>query len=231
LVGSSGRDHQHVAFATDLECAITDIRSSLAAAMMVRPAIRTPATKGRSAAGSTWRVLFASERLAVSMCRNRSRRAWSERGVADADVIDGPSNGYVVALAPATVNTVRVTLRWSIGGCDDRTICHSNETREAVSHSRPAAVRSRPVDHLFGGGYPDATLFPLEQPRAVYTRSILDHGQACVHLSNGSRHLRFQIAGRMADEGVTAPRTTSSSCTAVSKVSISSPSCWSTRAM
>ena len=79
-----------------------------------------------------------------------------------------------------------------------------------MKHVKPSAIRdllqfgADPSIISFGGGYPDATLFPLEQLEAVYSRSILDHGQDSLQytLSNGSRHLRAQIAGRMANEGI-----------------------------
>jgi 2-aminoadipate transaminase len=79
-----------------------------------------------------------------------------------------------------------------------------------MKHVKPSAIRdllqfgADPSIISFGGGYPDATLFPLEQLEAVYTRSILDHGQDTLQytVSNGSPHLRAQIAGRMATEGV-----------------------------
>ena len=63
-------------------------------------------------------------------CASTAQRAASER-----DLVIGlcPSRGFVVALAPATVNRVRPTLRWSIGGCDEPSIRRSNETGEAVS--------------------------------------------------------------------------------------------------
>ena len=79
-----------------------------------------------------------------------------------------------------------------------------------MKHVKPSAIRdllqfgADPSIISFGGGYPDATLFPLEQLEAVFTRSILDHGQDALQytVSNGSPHLRAQIAGRMANEGV-----------------------------
>jgi 2-aminoadipate transaminase len=76
---------------------------------------------------------------------------------------------------------------------------------------KPSAIRellrfgADPSIISFGGGYPDATLFPLEQLEAVFTRSIMDRGQDSLQytVSNGPPHLRAQIAGRMANEGVT----------------------------
>ena len=79
-----------------------------------------------------------------------------------------------------------------------------------MKHVKPSAIRdllqfgADPSIISFGGGYPDATLFPLEQLEAVYTRSILEHGRDALQytVSNGSERLRAQIAGRMASDGV-----------------------------
>ncbi len=79
-----------------------------------------------------------------------------------------------------------------------------------MNHVKPSAIRellrfgADPSLISFAGGYPDATLFPLEQLDAVYSRSILEHGRDALQytVSNGSPHLRAQIAGRMANEGV-----------------------------
>src|SRR6478735_12745658 len=79
-----------------------------------------------------------------------------------------------------------------------------------MKHVKPSAIRdllqfgADPSIISFGGGYPDATLFPLEQLEDVFTRSIIEHGQDALQytVSNGSPHLRAQIAGRMADQGV-----------------------------
>lgn len=76
---------------------------------------------------------------------------------------------------------------------------------------KPSAIRellrfgADPSIISFGGGYPDATLFPLEQLEAVFSRSIMDHGRDALQytVSNGPPHLRSQIARRMANEGVT----------------------------
>ena len=74
---------------------------------------------------------------------------------------------------------------------------------------KPSAIRellrfgADPSIISFGGGYPDATLFPLEELQAVFTRSIVEHGQDALQytVSNGPPHLRAQIARRMANEG------------------------------
>ena len=76
---------------------------------------------------------------------------------------------------------------------------------------KPSAIRellrfgADPSIISFGGGYPDATLFPLEQLEAVFRNSIMEHGREALQytVSNGPPHLRAQIAGRMANEGVT----------------------------
>jgi 2-aminoadipate transaminase len=79
-----------------------------------------------------------------------------------------------------------------------------------MKHVKPSAIRevlrfgADPSIISFGGGYPDATLFPLEQLDAVFSRSILEHGRDTLQytVSNGPPHLRVQIATRMANEGV-----------------------------
>jgi len=56
----------------------------------------------------------------------------------------------------------------------------------------------------FGGGYPDASLFPLEQLNAVYQTAIAELGQSSLQytVSNGLPKLREQIAARMNREGI-----------------------------
>ena len=79
-----------------------------------------------------------------------------------------------------------------------------------MKHVKPSAIRellrfgADPSIISFGGGYPDATLFPLEQLEAVFSRSILEHGHDTLQytVSDGPPHLRAQIAARMANEGV-----------------------------
>ena len=79
-----------------------------------------------------------------------------------------------------------------------------------MNHVKPSAIRDLlllgvdPSIITLGGGYPDATLFPLEQLEAVFSRAIIEHGRDALQytVSNGSPHLRAQIARRMANEGV-----------------------------
>jgi 2-aminoadipate transaminase len=79
-----------------------------------------------------------------------------------------------------------------------------------MKHVKPSAIRellrfgADPSIISFGGGYPDATLFPLDELDAVFSRSILEHGHDTLQytVSNGPPHLRAQIASRMAKEGV-----------------------------
>jgi DNA-binding transcriptional MocR family regulator len=75
---------------------------------------------------------------------------------------------------------------------------------------KPSAIRqllklgADPEIISFGGGYPDASLFPLEQLNHVYQTAILEQGRESLQytVSNGSLKLREQIAERMAKEGV-----------------------------
>ncbi|MCA0434247.1 MAG: PLP-dependent aminotransferase family protein [Proteobacteria bacterium] len=62
-----------------------------------------------------------------------------------------------------------------------------------------------PAITSFAGGYPDATLFPLEQLHAVYDTAVREQGQSAMQytVSDGSPKLRAQIAARMARHGVT----------------------------
>ena len=52
-----------------------------------------------------------------------------------------------------------------------------------MQHVKPSAIRdllrfgADPSIISFGGGYPDATLFPLEQLDAVFSRAIIEHGR------------------------------------------------------
>lgn len=81
---------------------------------------------------------------------------------------------------------------------------------ERMNNVKPSAIRqllklgADPHIISFGGGYPDASLFPLEQLDHVYRTAILDQGRESLQytLSNGSLKLREQIAERMANEGV-----------------------------
>ncbi len=75
---------------------------------------------------------------------------------------------------------------------------------------KPSAIRellrlgADPAIISFGGGYPDAGLFPIEQLGEVFSRAIVELGRDSLQytVSNGPEHLRGQIARRMADEGV-----------------------------
>jgi 2-aminoadipate transaminase len=75
---------------------------------------------------------------------------------------------------------------------------------------KPSAIRellqlgADPAIISFGGGYPDADLFPLDLLAEVFSRAILELGRDSLQytVSNGPEHLRGQIARRMANEGV-----------------------------
>ena len=76
---------------------------------------------------------------------------------------------------------------------------------------QPSAIRellrlgADPDIISFGGGYPDASLFPTEQLNAVYTEAISRNGRLSLQysFSNGLPRLREQIAQRMGRDGVT----------------------------
>jgi DNA-binding transcriptional MocR family regulator len=73
----------------------------------------------------------------------------------------------------------------------------------------PSAIRellalgADPTIISFGGGYPDASLFPAEKLAAVFRDVILAPGGAAMQYapSNGLPRLREQIAGLMRDDG------------------------------
>ena len=75
---------------------------------------------------------------------------------------------------------------------------------------KPSAIRellrlgADPSIISFGGGYPDDTLFPLEQLADVFRSAIADHGRESLQytVSNGSPRLREQVAERMGRDGV-----------------------------
>lgn len=75
---------------------------------------------------------------------------------------------------------------------------------------KPSAIRellqlgADPAIISFGGGYPDATLFPLEQLDAVFRSAILERGRDSLQytVSNGIPELRRQVADRLAREGI-----------------------------
>ena len=66
------------------------------------------------------------------------------------------------------------------------------------------ALGADPSIISFGGGYPDATLFPAEQLDAVFHQIIREAGGGAMQYapSNGLPHLRDQIAGLMNADGV-----------------------------
>jgi len=75
---------------------------------------------------------------------------------------------------------------------------------------RPSAIRqllqlgNDPTIISFGGGYPDASLFPLEQLNHVYQSAIVADGRDSLQytVSNGILRLREQVAQRMKTDGV-----------------------------
>lgn len=79
-----------------------------------------------------------------------------------------------------------------------------------MDHVRPSAIGellalgADPSIISFGGGYPDATLFPAEQLDAVFRDIIRAPGGAAMQYapSNGLARLRDQIAGLMRADGV-----------------------------
>ena len=81
-----------------------------------------------------------------------------------------------------------------------------------MKHVKPSAIRellrlgADPSIISFGGGYPDATLFPPEQLDAVFSRSIIEHGHDTQlaslmvldklrHRADAGRHLAHDVAG------------------------------------
>ena len=81
----------------------------------------------------------------------------------------------------------------------------------AWTTSKPSAIRellrlgADPRIVSFGGGYPDASLFPFEQLEAVFHSAISANGRESLQytVSNGIARLRHQIAQRMARDGIT----------------------------
>ena len=82
-----------------------------------------------------------------------------------------------------------------------------------MSGVRPSAIRellrlgADPAVTSFGGGYPDAALFPVEELARVYAQLLVrEHAEALQYTtSNGLPVLREQVAKRLTDDG--APRT------------------------
>jgi 2-aminoadipate transaminase len=75
---------------------------------------------------------------------------------------------------------------------------------------KPSAIRellrlgADPSIISFGGGYPDDSLFPLDELDAVFHSAIAEHGRQSLQytVSNGSPRLRAQVAERMTRDGV-----------------------------
>jgi 2-aminoadipate transaminase len=79
-----------------------------------------------------------------------------------------------------------------------------------MARVKPSAIRellrlgADPDIISFGGGYPDPSLFPLENLAAVFEESIIGQGRSALQytLSTGMPRLREQVAARMARDGV-----------------------------
>ena len=79
-----------------------------------------------------------------------------------------------------------------------------------MDNVKPSAIRellrlgADPRIVSFGGGYPDASLFPFEQLEAVFHSAISANGRESLQytVSNGIPRLRQQIAQRMARDGI-----------------------------
>jgi 2-aminoadipate transaminase len=71
--------------------------------------------------------------------------------------------------------------------------------RELLRHGADPSIMS------FGGGYPDAALFPLDELARAYQAAIADEGQVSLQytVSNGLPRLREQVAEIMQRDGVT----------------------------
>lgn len=87
-----------------------------------------------------------------------------------------------------------------------------SSTRYAVrmNHVKPSAIRelqrygADPDIISFGGGYPDAALFPVEQLNQIFESALIAHGRDSLQYTgvSGMPRLREQIAARMAREGI-----------------------------
>jgi DNA-binding transcriptional MocR family regulator len=81
---------------------------------------------------------------------------------------------------------------------------------DRMKYVKPSAIRellkfgADPEIISFGGGYPDATLFPIDQLLDVFEASIRDHGRDALQytVSNGLPRLRAQIAERLGRERI-----------------------------
>lgn len=79
-----------------------------------------------------------------------------------------------------------------------------------MAHVKPSAIGellqlgADPSIISFGGGYPDASLFPLAELEEVFRSAIADDGQTTLQYaqSNGTPKLRGQIADLMRRDGV-----------------------------
>ncbi len=86
----------------------------------------------------------------------------------------------------------------------------STRLASRMNHVKPSAIRellmlgADPAIMAFGGGYPDASLFPLEGLDAVFHAAIAEHGRESLQYSvpTGLPRLRAQVAARMALDGV-----------------------------
>jgi len=84
------------------------------------------------------------------------------------------------------------------------------KTADRMRHVRPSAIRqllelaADPEVIAFGGGYPDASLFPIEQLQHVYQSAIVANGRNALQytVSMGIPKLRDQIAARMRAQGI-----------------------------
>ena len=81
---------------------------------------------------------------------------------------------------------------------------------DRMSLVKPSAIRellllgADPSIISFGGGYADASLFPLDELDAVFHAAIAENGREALQytVSNGTPKLRGQIAARMTRDGV-----------------------------
>jgi 2-aminoadipate transaminase len=86
----------------------------------------------------------------------------------------------------------------------------SKSLANRMTYVKPSAIRellslgADPEIISFGGGYPDASLFPLEELNDVYQRAIMETGRDSLQytVSNGKPRLREQIARRMNLDGI-----------------------------